>query len=145
MKKDSTFLHPGQCGDAAMLTAVGQFAVNLVGDDEKVMLHAEHGDLIEFLTVEDCAGRVGGETEEERLTALGDGGGDVGSGEGELVLGARGNSFGNAVAEIDAGMVGDVAGFVVERISSPGLMMERRAMSIASLTPTVTRISLSGL
>ena len=97
-----------------MDAVVGEFGVDVVGDDDEVVLLGEVGDAEEIFAGESGAGGVVGEVEEEGAGAGGDALGHHGGGEAEAVLGAGFYAHGDAVSEGDDGAVGDVAGFVVE-------------------------------
>ena len=64
VKEERPLLHSGKRGDRVMRhLVVGEFAVDLIGEDDQVMLHGEGSDLLEFLQRQDRPRGVGREVE----------------------------------------------------------------------------------
>ena len=115
MKKDSPLLHPGQCRDGVVgHLVVGEFAVDLVGQHNEIVLHRKGGDLPQLLQRQDRSGGIGREVQHQDAGLVRDRLLQGVRAERELLLGTGGHGHGNAASQQDAGAVGDIAGLVVE-------------------------------
>ena len=115
VQEDRALLHSRQRGDGDVLgVVVGQFAVNLVGEDHEVVLDAKRRDLRQLLAGLRAAGWVGREIEHQHAAAGCDLRGDGFRRDAELVFRTGGDRHGNAVGEDDARVVAHITRLVVE-------------------------------
>ena len=93
-----------------MPAAVGEFRVDLVRNDQKIVLFDDGKDGFQLLLCHDAARGIVGVRQDERLGFGGDGALQLRGREDETVLLHAGNGDGNAPRKLHAGRVGNVAG-----------------------------------
>ena len=115
VEEDGALAHARIREDAGVFPAVVEkFGVDLIADDDEVVFDGEAGDFLQFLRRFDGAGGIGGEIQHEDFRLVRERRFDIAGHEGEVVFRAGGDGDGNPVGHGDAGVVGDVAGLVVD-------------------------------
>ena len=114
MQENGSFPHSGDRGDAVVRTAfVGEFTINLVREDHEIVLHANSGDLFEFLWIHGSASWVGRKIQHQDASAGSDGFFQIRRMEDESFIRSCCNGTRNAASHDDAGGIGNITRFVV--------------------------------
>ena len=114
MEENGSFTHAGDRGDAVVWAAfVGQFTINLVREDHEIVLHANSGDLFEFLGIHGCAGWVGREIQHQDAGTGSDGFFQIRRMEYESFIRSCCDRARDAASHDNAGGIGNIARLVI--------------------------------
>ena len=112
VQENRALLHAGQRGKRRVLhAAVGEVAVDFIGDDDEVVLFSEGGDLLKVVLRHDGARRVVRVADQKRLRALRHVRLEFLGRDAEVVFKLRGDGYGLASCKCHAGLIRDVARF----------------------------------
>ena len=117
VQQNRAFPHSWILDDALVRAAIiKQLAVDLVSEDKQIMLHGERGDLLQLLWRHDATRRIGGEIQRDDLGLRRDGLLHVCRHQGKVVFLTCLDGHRHAVRHLDAGIVGHVAGLVINHL-----------------------------
>ena len=115
VQKDGPLLHAGQRGDRRKnLSGVGQFGIDQVGQNDQIMFPGDFGNGLQLVHIESCAGRVARKVQENGLGFRCDGFFQIGGIQRKIVFLVGRHRDRHAVCHPDFGVIGDIAGFVVD-------------------------------